>query len=122
MNFIKCPLPSNLLHLQGLGRLIIVNPAAIEQEAKTGHWNSHLKQKTMAKTTVLSSTHPLAVALLQFAHLGSLLHSEVDLVGVLAHNLQLDVLSLIGHPVGLVSSDISETNLISTTRTLSFNP
>ena len=31
---------------------------------------------------------PLAVGLLQLAHLGGLLHAEVDLVGVLAHHLK----------------------------------
>ena len=35
---------------------------------------------------------PLGVGLLELAHLGGLLHTEVDLVRVLAHNLQLDVL------------------------------
>ena len=44
------------------------------------------------------NSHPLAVAFLELAHLRSLLDPEVDLVGVLAHHLQLDVLSLIGHP------------------------
>ena len=32
--------------------------------------------------------NPLAVAFLQLAHLGGLLHAEVDLVGVLAHHLK----------------------------------
>ena len=35
------------------------------------------------------ATNPLAVALLQLAHLGGLLHAEVDLVGVLAHHLKM---------------------------------
>ena len=42
-----------------------------------------------------SATHPLAVALLELAHLGGLLHPEVDLVGVLANHLELDVLGLV---------------------------
>ena len=33
--------------------------------------------------------NPLAVAFLQLAHLGGLLHAEVDLVGVLAHHLKM---------------------------------
>ena len=44
-----------------------------------------------------SATHPLAVALLELAHLGGLLHTEVDLVRVLPDHLQLDVLSLVSH-------------------------
>ena len=43
------------------------------------------------------ATNPLAVALLQLAHLGGLLHTEVDLVRVLPDHLQLDVLSLVSH-------------------------
>ena len=44
---------------------------------------------------------PLAVALLELAHLGGLLHPEVDLVAVLADHLQLDVLGLVSHGVGV---------------------
>ena len=36
----------------------------------------------------------LGVGLLELAHLGCLLDPEVDLVGVLAHHLQLDVLGV----------------------------
>ena len=36
--------------------------------------------------------NPLAVRLLELAHLRGLLHAEVDLVAVLPHHLQLDVL------------------------------
>ena len=38
--------------------------------------------------------HSLAVRLLELAHLRGVLHSEVDLVGVLSHNLQLDVIGV----------------------------
>ena len=38
--------------------------------------------------------HPLAVRLLELAHLRGVLHSEVDLVGVLSHNFQLDVIGV----------------------------
>ena len=34
-----------------------------------------------------NQSNPLAVAFLQLAHLGGLLHPEVDFVGVLADNL-----------------------------------
>ena len=34
-----------LLHLQGLGRLVVVDPAAVEKESKTGNWNSHLIER-----------------------------------------------------------------------------
>ena len=48
---------------------------------------------------------PLRVRLLKLAHLRRHLDPEVDLVGVLADHLQLDVLGLsllvVGHPVGL---------------------
>ena len=40
-------------------------------------------------------TYPLAVALLELAHLRGLLHPEVDLVAVLANHLQLNVLSVV---------------------------
>ena len=40
-------------------------------------------------------TYPLAVALLELAHLRGLLDPEVDLVAVLAHHLQLDVLGVV---------------------------
>ena len=42
-------------------------------------------------------SHPLTVALLQFAHLRGLLDTEVDLITVLTDHLQLDVLSLVSH-------------------------
>ena len=44
---------------------------------------------------------PLAVGLLQLAHLGGLLHPEVDLVRVLSDHLQLDVLGLVTHGVAV---------------------
>ena len=37
---------------------------------------------------------PLAVRLLELAHLRGVFHSEVNFVRVLAHNLQLDILSV----------------------------
>ena len=60
-----------LLHLQGLGGLVIVDAAAVKQEPEGGDGDAD----------------PLAVGLLKLAHLGGLLHPEVDLVGVLADDL-----------------------------------
>ena len=65
-----------LLHLQRLRSLVIVDPAAVEEEAEGGD----------------GDPDPLAVRLLELAHLRGLLHAEVDLVAVLPHHLQLDVL------------------------------
>ena len=39
----------------------------------------------------------LGVRLLELAHLRCLLYAEMDLVGVLAHHLQLDVFGLLRH-------------------------
>merc|ERR550519_595944 len=83
-----------LLHLQSLRSLVIIDPPSIEQEPETGLWDSH----------------PLAVRLLQFPHLSGLLHTEVDLVRVLAHNLQLDVFSLVSHLICYVFSCRSESS------------
>ena len=65
-----------LFHLQGLGGLVIVDPPAIEEEPEGGDGDAN----------------SLAVRLLQLSHQRGLLHPEVDLVAVLAHHLQLDVL------------------------------
>merc|ERR1719357_1209091 len=70
-----------LFHLESLGSLVIIDPSSIEQETEAGLWNSN----------------PLAVRLLEFAHLCGLLHTEVNLVRILSNNLQLDVLGLISH-------------------------
>ena len=90
-----------------LRSLVVVDPAAVKEEAKRGNRHPHLNEKAphkpQSKATVELDTeafpapqnyprqlyiHPLAVALLQFSHLCSLLHSEVDLVAVLAHHLK----------------------------------
>ena len=68
-----------LLHLEGLGRLVVVDAAAVEEEAQRGDGDADA----------------LRVRLLQLAHLRRHLDAEVDLVGVLAHHLQLDVLGLV---------------------------
>ena len=70
-----------LLHLQGLGRLVVVNASSVEEEAERGDGDSD----------------SLRVGLLELAHLGGLLDAEVDLVRVLADDLQLDVLGIVTH-------------------------
>merc|ERR1719319_1719827 len=83
-----------LLHLQRLGRLVVVDPPAVEEKAQGGHRHAH----------------PLAVALLEFTHLGGLLPPDVNLVGVLADHLQLDVFGLISHPGMLAGSLLKKVN------------
>ena len=56
-----------LLHLQRLRSLVIIDPAAVEEEAE---WSD-------------GDPHPFTVGLLQFPHLSCLLHTEVNLVAVL---------------------------------------
>lgn len=68
-----------LLHLEGLRRLVVVDPAAVEEKAK-GRWRD---------------PGSLRVRLLQLAHEGGHLDPEVDFVGVLANHLQLDVLRFV---------------------------
>ena len=57
-----------LLHLQSLRGLVIIDPAAIEQESEGGDGDAH----------------SLTVGLLELAHLSGLLHPEVDLVAILS--------------------------------------
>ena len=57
-----------LLHLQGLRGLVVVDAAAVKQESEGSNRDAD----------------PLAVGLLELAHLCGLLHSEVDLVAVLS--------------------------------------
>merc|ERR1719357_2493731 len=70
-----------LFHLESLWSLVIINPPSIEQKTEAGLWNSN----------------SLAVRLLQFSHLCGLLHTEVNLVGILSNNLELDVFGLVTH-------------------------
>jgi len=67
-----------LLHFKGLGCLIIIDPSSIKQKPERCDWNAN----------------SFTVAFFQFPHLCCLLHSKVDLIGILTHHLQLDVLSL----------------------------
>ena len=55
-----------LLHLQSLRGLVVVDPAAVKQKSEGGDGDAH----------------SLTVGLLELAHLGGLLHPEVDLVAV----------------------------------------
>ena len=82
-----------------LWRFVVVDPAAIEEEAQRGDRDTHLKGGDIVVVFLLrAASYPLTIALLQLAHLGGLLHPEVDLVAVLPHHLQLDVLGLVaGH-------------------------
>ena len=57
-----------LLHLQGLRGLVVVDPAAVKQEPEGCNGDAN----------------PLAVGLLELAHLCCLLHPEVDFVAVLS--------------------------------------
>merc|ERR1739838_657412 len=68
-----------LFHLEGLGVLIIIDPSSIKQKAERCNWD----------------TNPLRVGFLEFAHLGGLLHSKVDFIGILSHDLELDVFRVV---------------------------
>ena len=57
-----------LFHFQSLRGLVVVDPAAVKQEPEGGDRDAD----------------PLAVGLLQLAHLRGLLHPEVDFVAVLS--------------------------------------
>ena len=57
-----------LLHLQGLRGLVVIDAAAVKQKSEGSDRDAD----------------PLAVRLLELAHLGGLLHPEVDLVAVLS--------------------------------------
>jgi len=68
-----------LFHLKSLGVLIIIDPSSIKQKAERCNWD----------------TNPLRVGFLEFAHLGGLLHSKVDFIGILSHDLELDVFRVV---------------------------
>jgi len=69
-----------MLHSHLLGRVVIVDPATIEEEGKGRD----------------GDPPPLAVGLHEFAHLGGLLYPKADLVRVLTHHLQVDALGIKG--------------------------
>ena len=62
-----------LFHFQCFWSFIVIDTTSIEQESEGGDGDSD----------------SLAVGLLQFAHLSSLLDAEMDLIRVLAHNLEI---------------------------------
>ena len=105
---------SYLFHLECLGSFIVVDAPAVKEKAQAGDRHPHLVQvllwpnhhhassynhllpKNFADSEwiwgnnilMIFFTYPLTVALLEFSHLGGLLHSEVDLIWVLPNNLQ----------------------------------
>ena len=82
-----------LLHFQLLRSFVVVDPAAVEEEPEGADWDAD----------------PLRVGLLELAHLGGHLDSEVDLVRVLPDDLQLDVLGLLGHvDAGLTKFEVDD--------------
>ena len=88
-----------LFHLQSFGGFIIVDPTSIKQKPNREHlqlvlfltWLDFLPEGGDG------DPDPLSIGLLQFSHLSGLLDSEVDLIAVLANNLQLDVLGVFSH-------------------------
>merc|ERR1719319_844591 len=81
-----------LFHLQSFGCLVIIDSSSVKEKSEGCDGNSN----------------PLGVGLLQFTHLGGLFHSEVDLVGVLAYNLQFDVLGVIRSSSGLLLVNLND--------------
>merc|ERR1719220_2713627 len=81
-----------LFHLESLRGLIIIDPSPVEQKPQGCNWN----------------TNPLGVRLLQFPHLSSLLHPEVDFIGILSNNLELDVFSVISSSPSLFLVNLND--------------
>ena len=71
-----------------LWRFVVVDPAAIEEEAQRGDRDTHLREGDIVVVSYFRAAgYPLTITLLQLAHLRGLLHPEVDLIAVLPHNL-----------------------------------
>merc|ERR1719446_355243 len=85
-----------LLHLESLGGFVVVDSSSVEEETQRCDGDSN----------------PLGVGLLEFSHLGGLLHSEVDLVGVLSNNFELDVLSVVSSPSSLLLIHLDDVILL----------
>merc|ERR1739838_1239704 len=85
-----------LFHLQGFGVFIIIDPSSIKEKSERCDWNSN----------------PLGVGFLEFAHLGGLLHSEVNFIGVLSNNLQFDVFRVIAGTSGLFLVNLNDIVLL----------
>merc|ERR1719220_523282 len=81
-----------LLHFESFGVFIVIDPSSIKEETKRCDWDSN----------------PLRVRLLQFAHLGGLLHSEVNFIGVLSYDLELDVFGVITGTSGLLLVNLND--------------
>ena len=116
-----------LLHLQCLGGFVIIDPASVEEKTANinkldkcigfiyvqTRRNKHIKSENYTNMIQClnifnlpeggdGDSNSLSVRLFQFSHLSCLLYTEVDLVAVLAHDLQLDVLSIVSsHDGGL---------------------
>ena len=87
-----------LLHLQSFGGFIIVDPTSVKQKPNREQLFLLLtpSQPTLPERGD-GDADPLSIGLLQFSHLSGLLDSEVNLIAVLANNLQLDVLGVFSH-------------------------
>merc|ERR1739838_124408 len=81
-----------LFHLQGFGIFIIIDPSSIKEKSERYDWDSN----------------PLGVGFLEFAHLGGLLHSEVNFIGVLSDDLELDVFRVITGTSGLLLVNLDD--------------
>merc|ERR1739838_636482 len=81
-----------LFHFESFGVLIIIDPPSIKEETERCDWDAN----------------PLRVRLLQFAHLGGLLHSEVNFIGVLSYDLELDVFRIITGTSGLLLVNLND--------------
>merc|ERR1739838_1260869 len=81
-----------LFHLQGFGVFIIIDPSSIKEKSERCDWDSN----------------PLGVGFLEFAHLGGLLHSEVNFIGVLSDDLELDVFRVITGTSGLLLVNLDD--------------
>merc|ERR1719220_2315714 len=81
-----------LFHFESFGVFVIIDPSSIKEETERCDWDSN----------------PLRVRLLQFAHLGGLLYSEVNFIGVLSHDLQFDVFRVITGTSGLFLVNLND--------------
>ena len=88
-----------LLHLERLRSFIIIDSAAVEEKPGNKECCERYSYKVEIDLPERcdGDSNSLSVGLLQLAHLSGLLHSEVDLIAVLADNLQLDVLGIFSH-------------------------
>ena len=88
-----------LFHLQSLGSFIVIYSPSVKQkpEIDFDHIYATIERYQNIPERSNRNSNPLRIRFLELPHLGGLLHTEVDLVGVLANHLQLDVLCLVAH-------------------------